>query len=636
MNNVFEKNLIALEQKNKKLAERLKNYLPNEVPQIVQENGSYNILYKRLYIHNKINPLGEAREIFSMAVNEPNSIHVIYGIGLGYLFQFSSQNSKGVVILYETDLNLMWLAFTLVDFSNEILKKNIYLTDSYDDMADAIYQKSGVKNTPQLLVLPAYRELNQQDFSALVQNLQKTVGEFAMDLQFTKEKFYPALQMMIQNIPNLLKELPLALFKDLYKSKTAVVVSAGPTLDRNIETLKKHRDKYVLFTVGTALKTLYANNLTPDFLCIIETFDSSRQVEELDLSCVNFITEPYSNPAIRRFKYKNTYSHISANMPINHFLADVFGFDISEYWSKGTVSHTALNSARLLGFSKIVLVGQDLSYVEGQCYSKDSAYKDLICNYNKESEKWEITAKDMDSFANAISPSSDYNTRLADAKFRLDRLNKSLYYVKGINGDMIPTEVVYASFVKPLSEYAKHFNDRIYINTSLVGAQIDGFKNMPLEDALKDSEEVGNISLNTDFKYDKENIKKELKLNLTELNKSAEYIDTALGYIKNLRNILRHSSEINADALKCLKKISQNYLYLSGEFSTKSKLFDFMMAEDKINLDYEMKMVTEFNYNNVQRICNSSFDYYNNAKIKLANISNLLGDVLNESFNSES
>ena len=209
--------------------------------------------------------------------------------------------------------------------------------------------------------------------------------------------------MLIQNIPNLINEPPLARFKDIYAGKTAVVVSAGPTLDRNIETLKKYRDRYILMTVGTAAKTLFRNGIKPDFLCIIETYNSTGQIQGLDLSDVYFITEPYSTPELRDFKYKGTFSHISANSPINHFWAELCGENIEEYWSKGTVSYTALNCARILGCSKIVLVGQDLAYVQGQCYSKDSAYKDMVCEYNDSAQRWEIQAKDFESFASAIS-----------------------------------------------------------------------------------------------------------------------------------------------------------------------------------------------------------------------------------------
>ena len=173
--------------------------------------------------------------------------------------------------------------------------------------------------------------------------------------------------------------------------------------------------------------------------------------------------------------------------------------DVEEYLSKGTVSYTALNCARLLGFSKIVLVGQDLAYIEGQCYSKDSAYKDLICAYNNESNKWEIQAKDFEQFAQAISPSLNPDVRISTAKKRLHNLNSSLHFVKGIRGDMIPTESVYATFIKPLEEYVLKFNDRKYFNASLVGAQIDGFENIALEDVLKDAELIRKADLNTDF-----------------------------------------------------------------------------------------------------------------------------------------
>ena len=95
---------------------------------------------------------------------------------------------------------------------------------------------------------------------------------------------------------------------------------------------------------------------------------------------------------------------------------------------------------------------------------------------------------------------------------KVNKFISYVYYVKGINGDMIPTESVYAAFVGPLKEYAEHFNEVEYINTSLVGAQIDGFKNLPLEEALKDSAPVGDIELKTNFEYDREKIKKALSV----------------------------------------------------------------------------------------------------------------------------
>ena len=65
MNNIFQKNINALAQKNETLARELLTHIPTDVPELKQENGAYNLFYKNQYLHNPINPLGEAQGIFA-------------------------------------------------------------------------------------------------------------------------------------------------------------------------------------------------------------------------------------------------------------------------------------------------------------------------------------------------------------------------------------------------------------------------------------------------------------------------------------------------------------------------------------------------------------------------------------------
>ena len=629
-NNVFEKNINALKEKNPRLAELILKYVLTDVPQLVKENNFYNFTYKSKFLHNPINPLGEASEIFAMAENTPVAIHLIYGLGLGYLFQVTSAKSIGTVILYEPDLNILRTAFTLVDFSEDIKKSNVYLTNDFSEACEYIYQKSNMQNTPLLLSTSAYRELNEDQFNNMVSELQQTIGRFSLDLKYTKEKFYGLIQKTINNIPKLVNEVPIGEFKDYYKGKTAVVVSAGPTLDRNVETLKKYRDNFILITVGTAMKTLSANEITPDFLCIIEANDCSRQIAGLDLSEINFITEPYAHPNLRNFKYKNTYLHTSQNLPTNELWRDISGTDISEYYSKGTVSYTALNVARIFGCSKIVLVGQDLAYIEGQCYSKDSAYKDLVCKFNEETNKWEITAKDFENFCLSLGNYDDPEIRKQKALERIHALNSALHYVKGINGDMIPTESVYSAFIQPLHEYTQLYPDRKYINTSLVGAQIDGFENMPLEDALKDSEKIENRELHTDFKYDVKNIKDNLFKIKESLAPAKLIIDEIRKIAKNINNDIKRYRNITQEILKSFKKLVTGYTALSYDFGEKNKLFDFIMTAERINIDYEMKMTREFTLESVTGLIEKITDFANTSENKIKIISDELDKISEE------
>ena len=630
MNNIFEKNINALKIKNTKLADKLLKHILTDVPQLVQENNAYNFVYKGKYLHNVQSPLGEAAEIFSMAENTPVAIHLIYGLGLGYLFQVASAKSQGTVILYEPDLNILRTAFTLVDFEAFILKPNVYLTDDFQEANEYIYQKSNIKNTPLLLSTSAYRELDENKFNDLVRELQTSVGRYSMDLKYTQERFYYLLLRIIENVPTLIKEIPIAEFSNRYKGETAVVVSAGPTLDRNIETIKKYRDNIILITVGTAMKTLVQHNITPDFLCIIEANDCSKQIEGLDLRNVSFITEPFSNPNLRKHEFKNTYEHISQNLPVNSFWCDVAGISNEEYSSKGTVSYTALNVARILGCSKIALVGQDLAYIEGQCYSKDSAYKDLVCQYNKELNKWEITARDFENFCLSLANYDDPEIRKQKALERIENLNKALYYVKGINGDMIPTESVYAAFINPLHEFTQIYQDIEYINTSLAGAQIDGFKNISLEDALKDTKTISNRELVTDFKYDIKSIKDNLFKAKESLQPVLFITDELKKVSKNLNNDIKRYKNVTQEILKGLKRLSTGYAALSYDFAQKNKLFDYITTSERIDLDYEMKMTREFTVDTVTNLVQKISDYSNTTEIKIKTISDTIDRILGE------
>ena len=630
MSNIFEKNINALALRDKELASKIASHIVDNVPQLVQENGFYNLIYKNTHLHNPQNPLQEAFEIFSQAQNEPVAIHLIYGIGLGYLFQVAAQKSLGTVILYEPDLNILKIAFTLVDFSNDILRKNVFITATLEKAGEYIYQKSNTKNIPLMLSTVAYRNLDENKFNELVTELQRMVGSYGMDLRYTRDKFYLLLKKMIQNMPLFIHETPLAEFKDFYKGKIGVIVSAGPTLDSNIEIIKKYRDNIVLFVVGIAMKAIAKHNITPDFLCIIEAYDCSKQIAGLDLSNINFITELFSHTNLRKFKFKNIYSHISANQPVNFWWKDIAGIDIAEYWSKGTVSYAALNCARILGCSRIVLVGQDLAYIEGQCYSKDSAYKDLECKFNKENNKWEITARDFDNFCASLSNSPDAETRIKAANNRLQNLNNSLYYVKGIRGDMIPTESVYAAFIRPLQEFAENFNDREYINTSLVGAQIDGYKNMPLEDALKDSSPIENRELVSDFRYDVDKIKRNIKSAVENLKTCETKIHEGEKFVKSLNNELKRYRTVSPEILKGLKRLSINYYELSNVFAKQNLLFDYITTAERIDLDYEMKMTKEFTLQTVSNIVEKTNIYYTNALKRLAIVSNLLLKICEE------
>ncbi len=111
------------------------------------------------------------------------------------------------------------------------------------------------------------------------------------------------------------------------------------------------------------------------------------------------------------------------------------------YVEKGTVAYQALNSAQILGFSKIIVVGQDLAYLDNRCYSADSSYGELIYEYDEKTKEITFKIKDEEKMI-----ASCYNKGFATNKIRTATLG--LDFVKGVRGDMLPTFKSYAAFYK--------------------------------------------------------------------------------------------------------------------------------------------------------------------------------------------
>ena len=199
--------------------------------------------------------------------------------------------------------------------------------------------------------------------------VEKTRGEKQANIN-TINKLGPLATInTLSNIRKIISTPLVSSLKDIYKDKTALVASAGPSLAENIETIKKNREKFVLFAVGPSLKLLNKNGIEPDFLCIAEAMDTSAQIEDICLENINLIFEPFSNSYLWDLKTKNKFLYFSKDNFLDDWLANVLEINISNNKTIGTVSYLALSSAKTMGFKKIILCGQDLAFKDGKCYA---------------------------------------------------------------------------------------------------------------------------------------------------------------------------------------------------------------------------------------------------------------------------
>lgn len=624
-NFLLNKNLKCIERYNPKLKEKLLN-LPlssNRIDFIETKLIEPNLSFNGIPLHSQEGAEIEAKTSFDGVRNTPKSRHIIFGIGIGHLFKESCKRSQGKVFLYEPNLEILRKAFELVDFSEELSKESVFVVSEIEVLKD-LYNQNYIYNAESdFLVLKSYRSrLYANEIDEIIRRITTIVETSLMHIRGIIQRGLAPIEAVIKNLSYTLKAKPLIDLKDIYKGKTALVVSAGPSLENNIEIIKKNRDKIIIFCVGTAVKALVSKGVTPDFVNIIENLDCSGQLLGVDLSEINLISEPYSHNSLYLLNVKQNFLFPSRTYWGNHYWSNLTGIDISEYTVKGIVSYSALASAKMLGFSKLILVGQDLAYLNNQCYCSNSAYSDLVLAVNPETNKLELKVKDRRRFIKAFASANPKTSQrqvevLADAVVR-DTMN-SLCLVKGINGEMLPTNKGYATFVEFFSEFAYNNNTLDLINTSMAGAQIDGFRNMPLEEALEGVATIEKIEIPKMLKYDTVKILKNLESDIEKLANSLNELGKADEYINHYEQELSSEKMFTVAACQYFDSLLDLYHKINNEN------FDFLLYKiisfnETIEISSKIEDMTDIDETKVRILYDLLKNYYTNVRVNIIKI----------------
>ncbi|ECO7360477.1 motility associated factor glycosyltransferase family protein, partial [Campylobacter jejuni] len=151
------------------------------------------------------------------------------------------------------------------------------------------------------------------------------------------------------------------------KFDNAIVVSAGPSLTKQLPLLKAYQDKAVVFCADGALSMLEKEGVVPDYVLNIDFEDLplrffKNKQNKLSLNILSCATHP------SLVHFLDNKSVILRDDPLyQSFNLNDFG-----YIDTGThVSHFSYTLALALGFKNIIMIGQDLAFDEkGNSHSK--------------------------------------------------------------------------------------------------------------------------------------------------------------------------------------------------------------------------------------------------------------------------
>ncbi len=496
MSEIFEKNTNIIAKYNPALANKLKNTELTNFELNTNLAGEYNLIIDAKPVHSVTGAQAEAEEIFQKVEHDTkNVIHLIYGMGLGYLFDKFAGSAKGDVILFEPDLKLLRFVLEIIDMNRILSRPNVFVASDFEELTAICSKIYKYKRQIFSYALDFYKFNRHDEFARFQAFVKKMYGELYQNHFYQTNRMHTFLPEMLKSL-DVKAKLPL--FSDLagkFQGCPAVIVSAGPSLVENIDILKKQRSKVLIFAVGTALKVLLDNGIAPDFVNYIESYSSESFFEGVDTEKLNIIVEPYSSCDIYTRKFKNIFLTTSYESNVNHLFAEICGFELPYFEAKGTVAYHSLFCAKVAGCSQIFLLGQDLAYLDGRCYAKGSIYEDLRCVLTPEGYKIDVSDREKlkKAFYSSMTDKSDAEKEeILNAT--IARMNDSLCTVPGVDGKPVPTSVEYKSFIANFEYFAAQNKNLELFNLSN-GANITGFAHDSAKNAFENLKFDLNISI---------------------------------------------------------------------------------------------------------------------------------------------
>ncbi|EKF9022538.1 motility associated factor glycosyltransferase family protein [Campylobacter coli] len=299
-----------------------------------------------------------------------------YGFGNGILFKALLQNKNHQhIVVFEKDIEIIWIMFHILDFSNELQSARLMVlqTSSLDIeffsnfcSSKPFFQFSRIYF---LELMSHYYERFHEDIlglnKKLAENFKNSIVSYGNDP-------LDALQGIEQFVYNLPQMITHPSYKELLSkrkgiSDTAIIVSTGPSLTKQLPLLKKYANKATIFCADSSYPILAKHGIKPDYVCMLERTEITAEFfnhdfGEFDKDIV-FVCAGVVHPkAIEYLKGRNRKYLIIPRYLYFPIYIKLKYFDF--LYNTPSVAHMSYFLSVLLNHKNIIFIGQDLAYAE--------------------------------------------------------------------------------------------------------------------------------------------------------------------------------------------------------------------------------------------------------------------------------
>ncbi|EAJ5289409.1 flagellin modification protein PseD, partial [Campylobacter coli] len=307
-----------------------------------------------------------------------------YGFGNGILFKALLQNKNHQhIVVFEKDIEIIWIMFHILDFSHELQSARLMVlqTSSLDiEFFSNFCSSKPFFQFSRIYFLELMSHYYERFHEDVLELNKKLVQDFKDSILSHGNDPLDALQGIEQFVYNLPQMITHPSYKELLSkrknlSDTAIIVSTGPSLTKQLPLLKKYASKATIFCADSSYPILAKHNIKPDYVLSLERIPLTSEFFNNDFGefdkDILFVLKSYVHPHTTKYLQKNNRNFMLVSTYasfINYLKLDDFG-----YFNMGfSVANMNFLLAIHLKHKNIVLIGQDLAYAkDGLSHTKD-------------------------------------------------------------------------------------------------------------------------------------------------------------------------------------------------------------------------------------------------------------------------
>ncbi|MCW1863627.1 motility associated factor glycosyltransferase family protein [Campylobacter jejuni] len=299
-----------------------------------------------------------------------------YGFGNGILFKALLKNKYHKhLVIFEKELEIIKIMFHLLDFSQELKENRLLILDvnslEFQDYYDLCSTSPFFEfsRTYFLELSSDYYEKDQEDILNLNNNIMDRFKNAILLNGNNPKDALQGIEQLIYNLPTMLTHPP---YQNLLKqrenlSDTAIIVSTGPSLTKQLNTLKQHANKATIIAADSAYPILAKHDIKPDYVLSLERILSTSKFFDNDFKefdkDITFITTHLTHPqTIKNLKNNNRNFMLAYRETkfVRYLKLKQFG----ELYEGHSVANIAYGLAIDLKCKNIIFIGQDLAYAQ--------------------------------------------------------------------------------------------------------------------------------------------------------------------------------------------------------------------------------------------------------------------------------